>query len=105
MKEQSHKEEMSAALRGDFERLRERGVSPALVPQDTAEPDESPNGPEPEPELEAAVDPSAEPSLEPPAEPSLEPVEIPAAPPAEPPGEPVDEEPPRRGWLSRLAGR
>ena len=99
MKEQSHKEEMSAALRGDFERLRERGVSPALVPQDTAEPDESPNGhdPDPEPELEA-VGPSAEPSLEPPTE-------LPAAPPAEPRGEPVDEEPPRRGWLSRLAGR
>ena len=77
MKEQSHKEEMSAALRGDFQRLRERGVSPALVPQPAAEP-------EPEPEadgtLEAVVDP-----------------------PAGPPREPPIEEPPRRSWLSRLA--
>jgi hypothetical protein len=42
VKEQSHKAEMSAALRGDFERLRARGVSAALVPQDEAEPDEEP---------------------------------------------------------------
>ena len=42
MKEQSHKAEMSAALRGDFERLRARGVSAALVPQDEPEPDEEP---------------------------------------------------------------
>lgn len=32
MKEQSHKDEMSAALRGDFDRLRERGVAVALAP-------------------------------------------------------------------------
>lgn len=34
MKEQSHKDEMSRALRGDFERLRERGVSTTLAPRD-----------------------------------------------------------------------
>ena len=34
MKEQSHKEEMSAALRGDFQRLRERGVPATLVPHE-----------------------------------------------------------------------
>ncbi len=43
MKEQSHKDEMSAALRGDFARLRERGVSTTLAPpeersDDAAEP-------------------------------------------------------------------
>jgi hypothetical protein len=32
MKEQSHKDEMSAALRGDFERLRKRGVAATLAP-------------------------------------------------------------------------
>jgi hypothetical protein len=42
MKEQSHKEEMSAAIRGDFRRLRERGVLPALVPQEGEEPAELP---------------------------------------------------------------
>ena len=32
MREQSHKNEMSAALRGDFDRLRERGVAVTLAP-------------------------------------------------------------------------
>jgi hypothetical protein len=40
VKEQSHKEEMSAALRGDFQRLRERGVPVELVPQAPEEPTE-----------------------------------------------------------------
>lgn len=31
MKEQSHKDEMSAAIRGDFERLRDRGVASTLA--------------------------------------------------------------------------
>lgn len=85
MKEQSHKAEMSAALRGDFERLRARGVSAALVPQDEPEPDEEP------------------PVVE---ERSAAPAEIPAeAPEATAPDEPEDEPPARRGWLSRLAGR
>ncbi len=39
MKDQSHKDEMSKALRGDFERLRERGVSTTLAPQDELPPD------------------------------------------------------------------
>ena len=42
VKEQSHKDEMSAALRGDFARLRERGVSSTLAP--TEEP--APTAPE-----------------------------------------------------------
>ena len=37
MKEQSHKDEMSAALRGDFQRLRERGVTTTLSPGETEE--------------------------------------------------------------------
>ena len=76
MKEQSHKAEMSAALRGDFQRLRARGVDAALVPQDDRGPDE-------------------EPTAEPPAEPSAVPT----------PEELEDEPPARRGWLSRFAGR
>jgi hypothetical protein len=35
VKEQSHKNEMSAALRGDFKRLRERGVTTTLSPGET----------------------------------------------------------------------
>ena len=38
MKEQSHKDEMSAALRGDFARLRDRGVAPTLAPREAATP-------------------------------------------------------------------
>jgi hypothetical protein len=76
MKEQSHKEEMSAALRGDFQRLRERGVAPSLVPQDTEEPDAAP----PEPVAEDPAD-------------------------DEPSDVPAESPPVRRGWLSRLAGR
>ena len=34
MKEQSHKDEMSAAIRGDFQRLRDRGVAATLAPRD-----------------------------------------------------------------------
>ena len=34
MKDQSHKDEMSAAIRGDFQRLRERGVAATLAPRE-----------------------------------------------------------------------
>ena len=34
MKDQSHKDEMSAAIRGDFQRLRDRGVAATLAPRD-----------------------------------------------------------------------
>ena len=40
MKEQSHKDEMCAALRGDFARLRERGVAVTLGPREGGEPDD-----------------------------------------------------------------
>jgi hypothetical protein len=39
VKEQSHKSEMSAAIRGDFERLRERGVAATLAPRDDRAPE------------------------------------------------------------------
>lgn len=42
MKDQSHKDEMSAALRGDFERLRERGVSTTLTAPVGSGPDAEP---------------------------------------------------------------
>ena len=54
MKEQSHKDEMSAALRGDFDRLRERGVAVALAPAER-EPE-----PEPGPPEEVVVPPTAD---------------------------------------------
>ena len=38
VKEQSHKDEMSAAIRGDFERLRDRGVAATLAPHDDDRP-------------------------------------------------------------------
>jgi len=89
VKEQSHKAEMSAALRGDFQRLRARGVSAALVPQDEPEPDQEPPVVEPAPPVGRD-----------------EPAETPEEPSAEwAPAEPEDDLPPRRGWLSRLAGR
>jgi hypothetical protein len=91
VKEQSHKAEMSAALRGDFERLRARGVSAALVPQDEAEPDEEP------PVVETAPSVAHEEPAELPAEPSED------AGPDE--HEDEDEPPARRGGLSRFAGR
>jgi hypothetical protein len=88
MKEQSHKDEMSAALRGDFRRLRERGVAVALAPH---EPDSDPETP-PDAEEPAQLEPTERDEPED-AAPVTEP---------EPSPEPA---PQRRGWLSRFAGR
>jgi hypothetical protein len=87
MKEQSHKDEMSAALRGDFERLRERGVAVELAPQESGSEPEAP----PEPEETERAEPMT--NDEPPQDTAQE-----TAPEPEP-------EPERRGWLSRLTGR
>jgi len=38
VREQSHKDEMSAAIRGDFQRLRDRGVAATLAPRDEEAP-------------------------------------------------------------------
>jgi hypothetical protein len=108
VKEQSHKDEMSAALRGDFQRLRERGVPATLVPTATPEP-------EPPPEAAGAVE--VEPVAQAPAparppvesEPSLDEVtggDVPPEPAAETPDiPPADAPAERRGWLARLVGR
>ena len=110
MKEQSHKEEMSKALRGDFERLRDRGVATTLAPRDQshAEADEVVDAPEEqqEPEREASP-PVPEPELV--AEPELEASRPPPEP--EPVTEPATDTPdaepdePRSSWLSRMLGR
>jgi len=42
--EQRHKDEMSAALRGDFDRLRERGVAVTLAPSSGPSPEASEAG-------------------------------------------------------------
>ena len=117
MKEQSHKDEMSAALRGDFQRLRARGVSATLVPHESAA-----HAPEPAVDEAAvraeepapAVDPShasaqavvrarrSRRRRRPAAEPSPTPDEAPGSPGLEPGEEPAA---PRSGWLSRLVGR
>ena len=52
MEEQSHKREMSDAVRADFERLRERGVVSSLSVHDSQAPVASP----------AAAEPAGEPS-------------------------------------------
>jgi hypothetical protein len=96
VKEQSHKDEMSAALRGDFQRLRERGVAVSLVPTD-AEPVADATPQEEEPAERAlpllATDVPAE-APEPPPEPTPEPHETQDEPAASQPG-----------WLGRLLGR
>ena len=86
---------MSKALRGDFERLRDRGVATTLAPRDDPQhPQPTPD--EPAPEL---TGPEAEPELTE-RKPEPEPVTQPSmdAPDAE-----ADE--PRSGWLDRLLGR
>ena len=91
MKEQSHKDEMSAALRGDFARLRDRGVSATLLPHD------APQAPSVEPDA-----PSAESREE---RHAPEPVTgaVTEAPEDTEPEQ--QHEPERGGWLSRLMGR
>ena len=72
MREQSHKDEMSAAIRGDFERLRERGVAATLAPRDDDPPSLSTPADTLPDEPEAVVAPPAEPDVQPE-------IEIPAA--------------------------
>ena len=72
MREQSHKDEMSAAIRGDFERLRERGVAATLAPRDDDPQSLSTSADTLPDESEAGVGPPAEPDAQPV-------IEIPAA--------------------------
>jgi hypothetical protein len=82
VKDQSHKEEMSKALRGDFERLRGRGVAATLAPRD-------------EPSVPEAAEPER-------VETSSE-VVAPQPVADDPPAEAVAS--PESGWLGRLFGR
>ena len=91
MKEQSHKAEMSAALRGDFQRLRARGVDAALVPQDDDGPEEEPTA---EPLAVVETPPAAS-------------AEVPSSRPPSRPRRPLRTSLGRRGWLpgSQAASR
>ena len=117
MKEQSHKDEMSAAIRGDFQRLRERGVSATLAPPQEPEPAsaaplparEQETAPSPEASMPAAV--PVEAAEEDVAETADSAEEIPVAEQVEAASAVEDEETaaprpsaPRPGWLSRLMG-
>ena len=98
MKEQSHKEEMSAALRGDFQRLRERGVPATLVPHEEtgAEPEAAP------PDAAGAGD---EDGVTADAQGVADAAAGSASRPSPPAVEEEAAEPPRPGWLARLVGR
>ena len=86
MREQSHKDEMSAAIRGDFERLRERGVAATLAPRDDDPQSLSTSADTLPDEPEAGVGPPAEPDAQPE-------IEIPAATGVQPDDEQPDEQP------------
>lgn len=96
MKEQSHKDEMSKALRGDFERLRDRGVATTLAPGEEQRAQPTPDEPESSEELETEL---------------TVPVPVPELAEPEPVTQPVTDSPvaeaegPRPGWLDRLLGR
>lgn len=93
MKDQSHKDEMSAAIRGDFQRLRERGVAATLAPRDEEDvPEPVEIVPEPEEHEEPAVTVVAAAFAEPVTEPQAD--EGDELPDAE-----------RHGFLARLFGR
>ena len=95
MKEQSHKDEMSAALRGDFARLRDRGVAVSLAPPAA----------DPLPEVDEPVHEPAPPERDPGT-----PAPVAEAPPVEeasdaPEPEPEPEPDGTGSWLDRLLGR
>jgi len=79
VREESHLDDMRAAIRGDFDRLAERRGEQELM-----------RAPAEEPEALSEPPPHDEPGA-----------------PSEPPprDEPVIEDPPRRSWLARLLGR
>jgi hypothetical protein len=123
VRDESHLDDMRAAIRGDFQRLEERGVEQELMrleaeAEEAAEPSEAA---EPAPALDEP-DPDRQPS--PVAERKPVPEPVPASEPEMPPEprpepdpdegaeahgggdhEVEDELPPRRSWLDRLLGR
>lgn len=99
MREESHLDDMRAAIRGDFERLEERRGEQELMRVEEPEAGEAAEAPEPaqlEPE-QPAPEPGPAPE---PSEPEPEPE---PAPESEEDDEP--EPAPRRSWVDRLLGR
>ena len=101
MREESHLDDMRAAIRGDFERLQERRGEQELMRL---------GEPEPEPQTQHAPERDPAPAPEPEPEPdpdSSEDASTDTAPAAEP--EPVADAaqraPAQRSWLDRLLGR
>ncbi len=111
MKDQSHKDEMSAAIRGDFQRLRDRGVAATLAPND----DDPSDTVREEPADVSAAPLAAQETLpehseavvafeaEPVVGVSATPAESASEPPGDAGDEPRDEEQP--GFFARLLGR
>ena len=103
MKDQSHKDEMSAAIRGDFQRLRDRGVAATLAPR---EDEDAPSPPDAIAEHEGAPSPAdVIPDHEEPA--ATEAATALAEPVTEPHADEGDELPDadRPGFFARLLGR
>jgi len=122
VRDESHLDDMRAAIRGDFQRLEERGVEQELMRLEAeAEEDEPSQAAETAPVFNEP-DPDRQPSSDAAPETVLEPVpasEREAPPEPQPEPEPdegaeahrggdhevEDEPPPRRSWLDRLLGR
>ena len=121
MREESHLDDMRAAIRGDFERLKERRGEQELMVPSEEEPDTEPAG-APEAAEPAVSEPQASPEEPGPADEPATPDEPPLVtgdltapelhePEPEPEPEPDEhddasvEEPAQRSWLDRLLGR
>ena len=116
MREESHLDDMRAAIRGDFERLEERRGEQELMkvsepdaeePEPEIEPEPPPSEPEPvEAPLQQTVA-SEAPVPEEEPEPDTEPTPAPDEPTLQQTvaSEEVPDEAPRRSWLDKLLGR
>jgi len=105
MREESHLDDMRAAIRGDFDRLAERRGGQELMnaSPEPAEPVESAEtSVEPGPPM--ALDPAPEPLAAREPEPETEPAPEPVAE-AHHEDPPTPKPEPRRSWLARLLGR
>ena len=101
MREESHLEDMRAAIRGDFERLEERrGEQELMRPVGDGSATEEPEAPATTPEVTAIT---AEPEPVPESEPVPEPIV--ASEPDASASEVVVDEQPQRSWLDRVLGR
>jgi hypothetical protein len=111
VKEQSHKQEMQAAIRGDFERLRSRRAREAARPAARVDPPpgEPAPTPPPQPEPPPAPDPSPPAPVPEPSPPPPTPAPSPPVPAPEPSPPPVEPDAARtaepRSWLRSLLRR